>query len=72
VLHYDGVEFGLLADAVIGAGSILENDLQPALPTFTGIQTEYFRGVTKERTIILDGEKLLKGTGLVVNEEVGI
>ncbi|HXS99245.1 MAG TPA: chemotaxis protein CheW [Elusimicrobiota bacterium] len=70
VLHHDGVELGLLADAVIGVGLILENDLQSSLPTFTGIQTEYFRGVTKERTIILDGEKLLKGTGLVVNEEV--
>lgn len=70
VLRQDGVEFGLLADAVLGVGIILESDIQASLPTFTGIQTDYFRGVNKERLIILDGEKLLTSEALIVREEV--
>lgn len=70
VLQQENVEFGLLADAVLGVGVILENDIQPSMPTFTGIQTEYFRGVTKEQLIILDGGKLLTSKALVVHEEV--
>ncbi|MHB2025072.1 MAG: chemotaxis protein CheW [Elusimicrobiota bacterium] len=70
VLRQDEVEFGLLADVVLGTGIILERDIQPSLPTFTGVQLEYFRGVTKESLIILAGEKLLTSTALAVHEDV--
>ncbi len=45
-------------------------DLQPSLPTLTGIREEYLRGITKERVVILDAVKLLSDKNIVVHEEV--
>lgn len=63
-----GLEFGLLADAVIGARALAEEALQsPPLP---GLRTEYLRGMTAERLLVLDMERLLADPRIIVNEEV--
>lgn len=64
------MEFGILADVILGTRSIPANEIQLALPTLTGIRAEYLKGVAKDRLVILDGEKLLLHKKLIVHEEV--
>jgi purine-binding chemotaxis protein CheW len=70
IIHMDEMEFGILADAVIGVRSVSFNDLQPSLPTLTGIREEYLRGVTGERLIVLDAGKLLLDRNIIMHEDV--
>ena len=72
ILHSENMEFGILADVIIGARNISVSDLQTSLPTLTGIREEYLKGITKERTVILDAEKLLSDKSIVVHELVEI
>lgn len=62
------MEFGILADAVIGTRSIPVAELQPSLPTLAGIRSEYLAGVTKERLVVLDVARILSDERLIVNE----
>lgn len=71
VLESDGMVFGIVADAIGGVRRIRHADIQPSLPTLTGIREEYLRGVSAERMVILDGAKLLADERLVVQEHVG-
>lgn len=63
------MEFGLLADTILGMRAVPLTDLQPSLPTLTGIREEYLRGITGERVVILDAKKLLSDKKIVVHEE---
>ncbi|MDD4927773.1 MAG: chemotaxis protein CheW [Gallionella sp.] len=62
--------FGILADAISGVCTIQRADIQPSLPTLTGIRSDYLLGVTAERVVILDAEKLLNDEKLIVQEQV--
>jgi purine-binding chemotaxis protein CheW len=53
------MEFGLLTDAVAGVREIALREIQPPLPTLTGIRAEYLTGVTADRLAVLDAGKLL-------------
>ena len=66
----EGMEFGILADIILGVRNVLLNELQPSLPTLTGVRQEYLKGVTKERMVILDAGKLLSDKKIIVHEEV--
>ena len=70
ILRDEQMEFGILADAVNGTQVIALEDMLPVPPTVTGIGEEYLKGVTKERLIILNAEKLLSDKNIVVNDEV--
>lgn len=70
IVRTDAMELGILADVILGTRSIPLKEIQPTLPTLTGIRAEYLRGVTKERLIILDAEKILSDRKIVVYEEV--
>ena len=72
VVHREGMAFGILADVILGVRRIAPQDLQPSLPTLTGIRAEYLRGVTKERLVVLDVGKILLDKNIVVQEEVRI
>lgn len=72
ILHTESMEFGILADAIIGVRNIVVSELQTSLPTLTGIREEYLKGIAKERTVILDAEKLLSDKSIVVHELVEI
>jgi purine-binding chemotaxis protein CheW len=64
------MEFGILADEILGTRSIQLSEIQAPLPTLIGIREEYLKGVTRERTAILDGAKLLSDRSLIVHEEI--
>jgi len=70
VLQSATMRFGVLADAVLGVRRVPVAGIQPSLPTLTGIREQYLKGVTSERTIILDAEKLLADGKIVVQEQV--
>ena len=70
ILHSAEMEFGVLADAIAGTRRIRLSELQLSLPTLTDVRHDYLKGVTGERTVILDAEKLLSNPDLIVHEEV--
>jgi purine-binding chemotaxis protein CheW len=65
-----GVELGLLADVIVAVRSIAAESLQATLPTFSGIHADYLKGVTADRLVVLDLERILADPGIVVHEEV--
>ncbi|RNC73320.1 MAG: purine-binding chemotaxis protein CheW [Desulfuromonadales bacterium] len=69
IVHDDATTFGILADEIIGVGMVSGDAIQPSLPTLTGIRDEYLKGITGERTIILDGNRILTDRRLIVNDE---
>ena len=70
VLESEDMMFGIVADAIGGVRRILRTDIQPPLPTLTGIREDYLQGVTAERIVVLDAGKLLSDEKLIVNEQV--
>lgn len=70
IVYSDKMEFGILADGILGMRGIPLDDIQPSLPTLTGIREEYLKGVTSEPIVILDAEKLLSDPAIIVHEEM--
>lgn len=70
ILQNGAMEFGVLADQIIGARWLPLADIQPSLPTLTGVRSDYLKGVTAERLVVLDAKKLLSDRAIVVHEDV--
>jgi purine-binding chemotaxis protein CheW len=71
VLRSGDLLFSVLADAIVGIRRILLADVHPPLPILTVIGKDYLKGITPERLVVLDGQKLLADESIVVQEEVG-
>ncbi|MGE0680210.1 MAG: chemotaxis protein CheW [Candidatus Binatia bacterium] len=69
IVNNGHIEFGLLVDAVAGVRRIPVLEVQPPLPTLTGIHREYLRGVTSRHLVILDAAKILADSKIIVREE---
>jgi len=70
IVRNDTMEFGILADAVLGVRWLSLGRLLPSLPTLTDIRSDYLKGVTGDRLVVLDGGKILSDRGIVVHEDV--
>jgi len=70
IVQTEKMELGILADGILGVRSIPLAELQPTLPTLTGVRAEYLKGVTRERLVILDVRKILADSKIIVHEEV--
>lgn len=70
VLESATMRFGILADAIAGTRRIPVASIQRSLPTLTGIREQYLKGVTPDRTTILDAEALLTDPTIVIQEQV--
>ncbi|MCJ7523799.1 MAG: chemotaxis protein CheW [Candidatus Aminicenantes bacterium] len=68
ILHNERMEFGILADVILGTRSVPLGAIQAAPPTITGIGAEYLKGVTGERVIVLDAEKILNDEKIIVSQ----
>ncbi|MGA1823670.1 MAG: chemotaxis protein CheW, partial [bacterium] len=66
ILHCNEMEFGILADALLGVTSIPINTVQTSLPMLTDISVKHLKGITQERVIILDGERILNDEKLII------
>jgi purine-binding chemotaxis protein CheW len=69
VVRADVMEFGILADAILGTRSIPLAEIQPSLATLTGIRSDYLRGVTKDRLVVLDAARIVSDQRIIVREE---
>jgi purine-binding chemotaxis protein CheW len=70
ILDNGEMQFAILADQIEGVSKIAVDGLVKTLPTLTGIRGEFLKGIANQRLIVLDGEKLLHSTALLVNETV--
>lgn len=70
LLRSNDLELGLMADVVVGVRTIPLDSLQPTLPTLTGIRADYLKGVTAQRLVVLDLDRLLADPKIIVQEEV--
>ena len=50
-----------------GLAEISKNDIQPSLPTLTGIRADYLKGVTGDGRVVLDDKKLLTDKKMCIN-----
>ena len=66
----NGLELGLLADVIVGVRSVAADGLQPSLPTLSGIRADYLKGVSVERLVVLDLDRILSDPKIIVHEEV--
>lgn len=72
ILHNEEMEFGLLADEILGVKSISPATLQATLPTLTKVRSEYLKGVSCNGLVVLDGAKLFADKKLIIHEKVGV
>ncbi len=70
IIRNELMEFGILADIIVGSRSISLDAMQAAPPTITGIGAEYLKGICEERLIILDAEKILSDENIIVHQEI--
>ena len=70
IVHSVDMEFGILADEIIGVRRVDLQDMQSSLPTLTGTQAEYLLGVTSDRSVILDGNKILTDPHIIVDDAI--
>lgn len=71
-VHAHQMEVGILADAIVGVRSIALEELQPALPTLTGIRAEYLKGIARDPMVVLDVENILSDEKILVNEILSV
>jgi len=72
IVRTEIMELGLLADAVLGVRLVSLQDLQPSLPTLTGIRADYLKGVTQDRLVVLNAQKILADPKILVKEEAEV
>lgn len=72
ILQDNEKEFGILSDGFEGILKIPVSKIQTSLPTLTGIRQDFFKGVTLEKVVILDGKKLLSSKQIICEEMVEI
>lgn len=70
LIRGEELEFGLLADTVTGVRSLPWPSLQPAPATLGGIRSEYIKGVTAERMILLDMARLVTDPRILIHDEI--
>jgi purine-binding chemotaxis protein CheW len=63
------MEFGILAEEVMGTVSMELHGLQTPLPTLTGIRADYLKGISSDRLAVLDAPKLLFDKKIIVHQE---
>lgn len=70
VLRAERIEFGVLADAILGVRTLALTELQPPPAGFSGVREDYLKGVTPERVVVLDAWRLLSDEKLLIRQEV--
>ncbi len=70
IIHDATMEFGIVADAILGVRWVETADILPAPATLFGVDLGFLRGFTRDQVVILDAGAILAHPGIVVNEEV--
>ncbi len=67
IVQNELVEFGILADVIIGVCKVMLKDIQESPPMVPGIGAQYLRGITKERMAVLEMEKILNDEKMIIS-----
>ena len=70
ILQSGQMEMGILADRVAGTLRLRLDQLQPALPTMTGIREDYLKGIGPGQLVVLDAARIMADKKLVIQEKV--
>jgi len=70
ILRHADLEFGIVADGIVGTSRLQPHRLQPAPAALVGKRAHCVRGITPQQVLVLDGERLLAEPDLVVDDEV--
>lgn len=71
ILENNEMSFGILADDVLGTEQLTKGRLS-AVDEWRGIDSTYLTGVTEDRLIVLNAERILTDKRLIVDETVEI
>ena len=63
------MELAVLADKVVGVYASDSDRWQKKMPTLAGKREAFLAGVTKDRVVVLDAERLLMSRDLLVGAE---
>lgn len=67
VLKHGAMEFGVIAEKILGTARYRIDDIEEGLRHFTGASLRYLKGVTSGRTAVLDAAGLLSDPELVID-----
>lgn len=70
VIKVDEIEIGIAADTILGCNKVSLTEIQQNVLTITNLKSNYFKGVTKERSIVLNIENIMMDEKIIVDEEV--
>jgi len=62
------MDFGILADCMLGVRELSAEELQHDLPTFTGHRKEYLLGVARDGVVVLDARRILGDPRMIVRD----
>jgi len=68
ILCNDTMEFGIVADGLVGNKRIVSNTLSDAPLTLNGIGADFVSGITDEGLIVLDANRMLNSTQLIIDQ----
>ena len=70
ILSDGAMEFGILADTILGVRNIPLHDIESGPPTLSGVRQDYLKGITADGVVVLDAAQLLLNENIVIHEEV--
>jgi purine-binding chemotaxis protein CheW len=70
LLRNGTMEFGILADNIIGAQTVSIDGSQASVAILREIGAEYLRGVTNDGVIILEADRILQDDRILVHQEM--
>lgn len=69
VIGDDLMEFGILADSVVGARAIALAEIRPPISTLSEVGAGYVKGIIEGRVIVIDAKRILEDEGIVVCQD---
>ena len=72
IIRNHKMEFGIMADSIMGIKTFPYDSIGELPATFTGVGSDYLKGITPENIIILDGEKILGDNKIIIDEKIDI
>ena len=69
VLKNEKIEFGILADNIIDVTKILSSSIQESFTGVDEFRKEYLLGVTPDRVVIIDANKILNDKKIIINNK---
>ncbi len=70
VVKFNGIEVGIAADRILGCSKIPLLEIQKDVLAMINTKKEYFRGITKEKSVILHIKNIMLDEKIIVDEKV--